>query len=168
MEQNAKFQEIIEGHFPEALHDKKLQRFDIKPQRTTEDGNKEYKALVYHQESAKLNQYPTCILEVGSQNSNEVKSTNMDNELPRSEFNDLVLDLIDNYLTMEPLVKIEKEDIQELSNVSGIKKDGNKTFTYCQNSAEIRTATETYMTEFYYEKENITNFIYRYILITNQ
>ncbi|RIB30560.1 hypothetical protein C2G38_2152301 [Gigaspora rosea] len=81
----------------------------------------------------------------GCQNSVKVESTVND---------DFILDLIDNYLVGESLVEEEKKAIQEPSNASSLVKDENKTFTYCQESAEIGPADGTYRIDLYLEKES--------------
>ncbi|KAF0522643.1 hypothetical protein F8M41_015478 [Gigaspora margarita] len=94
------------------------------------------------------NQYETHTSKSGSQNSNKEESTNndMNTELPKSEFYDFILDLINDYLAEKPLVKREKEQeaIQEPSKVSGLENDDDKISKYCQKSTEIEAATKIY------------------------
>ncbi|KAF0397558.1 hypothetical protein F8M41_009931 [Gigaspora margarita] len=70
---------------------------------------------------------------------NEVKTIidYANSRLPELEFEDLVLDLIDEYLVEESATEEEEENILETLNVSVTQKDRDKTFTYCQKSAEI-------------------------------
>ncbi|KAF0488403.1 hypothetical protein F8M41_022284 [Gigaspora margarita] len=91
-----------------------------------EVGNKEHKPSIYYQKPASPNQHKTLPLD----------------QLPESEFDVLVLDLIDDYLVEEPMAKEEKETVQEPSKVSGIVKDEDMTFMYCQKFAEIETANK--------------------------
>ncbi|KAF0387085.1 hypothetical protein F8M41_011268 [Gigaspora margarita] len=78
----------------------------------------------------------------------------MNNQLSKSESNDLVLDIINDYLVEESLLK-KKEVIQELSKVSTIKKNRDKIFIYCQKSAEIRTADRICIIELHLKKNEV-------------
>ncbi|KAF0482375.1 hypothetical protein F8M41_023440 [Gigaspora margarita] len=75
------------------------------------DGNKEYKPSMHYQRSAKSNQYETHTFKSSSRNSDRVRSTinNMNIELSGSEYDDLVLDLIDDYLEEESWSKEKKK-----------------------------------------------------------
>ncbi|KAF0523214.1 hypothetical protein F8M41_015439 [Gigaspora margarita] len=66
----------------------------------------------------------------------------MDSQLPESEFDNLVLDIIDDYLVEEPMAEEEKETVQEPLKASGIVKNEDKTFICCQKSAKIETANK--------------------------
>ncbi|KAF0527517.1 hypothetical protein F8M41_013615 [Gigaspora margarita] len=52
------------------------------------------------------------------------------------------------------MAKEEKKGIQELLKASGLEKNEDKTFTYCQKFAEIRTANGTCTIKTYFEKES--------------
>ncbi|CAG8825799.1 43578_t:CDS:2, partial [Gigaspora margarita] len=95
-----------------------------KGQKAKEENEKD-KTSRYYQKSAKFKQYKTHAFKNGSRNSDRVESTVNDTntELPESKFDDLVLDLIDDYLVEEPLVKGEKEVIPESSKASGLEKE---------------------------------------------
>ena len=48
----------------------------------------------------------------------------------------------------------KKGAVQESSKASGIVKDEDKTFMYCQKSTKTGTADGTYTIELYFEKES--------------
>ncbi|RIB21513.1 hypothetical protein C2G38_2176455 [Gigaspora rosea] len=98
-----------------------------------ENKKNEHKVSIYHEKLVEPNQYGTCTLGIDKQNNYEAESpvNNPNNQL--SEFNR-------DYLA-EPFAEIEKEDIQELLNVSSIKKD---IFPYCQKLTKTETADRTY------------------------
>ncbi|KAF0550635.1 hypothetical protein F8M41_024313 [Gigaspora margarita] len=117
--------------------------------------NKEHKTSIYYQKPASPNQYETCTSGVCSQNGPEVERivNDMDSQLPELEFDDLVLDLIEDDLVEEPMAEEEKETVQEPSKASGIVKDEDKTFTYCQKSAKVRIVDGTNTARPNYKKE---------------
>lgn len=65
---------------------------------------------MYYQKPNDPNQYETCTSEISSWKSNEMESTtnDMNNQVPESAYNDLILELIDDYLVEESLTEEEK------------------------------------------------------------
>ncbi|CAG8822759.1 44134_t:CDS:2, partial [Gigaspora margarita] len=110
--------------------------FELRKGRETKDGNKECEALVYYQKPVDPNQYETRTSGICRRNDNEVETivNDANSRLPELEFDDLVLDLIDEYLVEESVVEVEKEDIQEPSND---KIDVNNDVTKSEKESDI-------------------------------
>ncbi|RIB25911.1 hypothetical protein C2G38_2030659 [Gigaspora rosea] len=75
-------------------------------------------------------QHETRTFEICSRNSDEVESTvnNMNTQLSELEFDDLVLDLFDEYLVEESMAEREKEDLYDFccKEKVSIKRDGGR------------------------------------------